>query len=111
MEVKICVDCHKVFRTDDGTKVCPSCKDIREYMKGGNRVYKRKQKKVKPKLSIKEVMHIGAVCDKVNGTSLCTHYGDIVKKIENTNVDRCVCCGEIIPEGRMICPNCEKAGG
>lgn len=20
--------------------------------------------------------------------------------------DRCVCCGEIIPEGRMVCPNC-----
>ena len=22
--------------------------------------------------------------------------------------DRCVCCGEIVPEGRMVCPNCEK---
>ncbi len=22
--------------------------------------------------------------------------------------NRCVCCGEIIPEGRMVCPNCEK---
>jgi hypothetical protein len=21
-------------------------------------------------------------------------------------VDRCVCCGEIIPEGGMVCPNC-----
>ena len=21
--------------------------------------------------------------------------------------DRCVCCGEIIPEGRQVCPNCE----
>ena len=21
--------------------------------------------------------------------------------------DRCVCCGEIIPEGRMICIKCE----
>ena len=20
--------------------------------------------------------------------------------------DRCVCCGEIIPEGQMVCPNC-----
>ena len=20
--------------------------------------------------------------------------------------DRCVCCGEIIPEGMMVCPNC-----
>ena len=23
-----------------------------------------------------------------------------------TNEDRCVCCGEIIPEGRMVCPLC-----
>lgn len=22
--------------------------------------------------------------------------------------DRCVCCGEIIPEGRMICIKCEN---
>lgn len=23
-------------------------------------------------------------------------------------VNRCVCCGEIIPEGRMVCPVCER---
>lgn len=23
-------------------------------------------------------------------------------------VDRCVCCGAIIPEGRQICPKCEN---
>ena len=22
--------------------------------------------------------------------------------------DRCICCGEIIPEGRQVCPNCEQ---
>lgn len=22
--------------------------------------------------------------------------------------NRCVSCGEVIPEGRLICPNCEK---
>lgn len=22
--------------------------------------------------------------------------------------DRCVCCGEIIPEGTMVCENCKK---
>ncbi len=25
---------------------------------------------------------------------------------EISNVNRCVCCGEIIPEGRMVCPVC-----
>ena len=24
------------------------------------------------------------------------------------NIDRCVCCGEIVPEGRWVCPNCER---
>ena len=24
------------------------------------------------------------------------------------NENRCVCCGEIIPEGRQVCPNCEN---
>lgn len=24
------------------------------------------------------------------------------------SAERCVCCGEIIPEGRMVCPNCEE---
>jgi hypothetical protein len=23
--------------------------------------------------------------------------------------NRCISCGEIIPEGRMVCPNCENA--
>ncbi len=30
------------------------------------------------------------------------------KKFDNTaGADTCICCGEIIPEGRMICINCE----
>lgn len=24
------------------------------------------------------------------------------------NNNRCVCCGAIIPEGRQVCPTCEK---
>lgn len=24
------------------------------------------------------------------------------------DAEYCVCCGEIIPEGRMVCPMCEK---
>ena len=34
------------------------------------------------------------------------------------DADTCVCCGSIVPEGRMVCPRCEqkevkcvKAGG
>lgn len=25
-------------------------------------------------------------------------------------VDTCICCGAIVPEGRMVCPNCENGG-
>lgn len=32
----------------------------------------------------------------------------------NTNANAvdntCVCCGEIIPEGRQVCPRCEMEG-
>ncbi len=24
------------------------------------------------------------------------------------NADRCVCCGDVIPEGRQVCPGCER---
>ena len=24
------------------------------------------------------------------------------------DADRCVCCGEIVPEGRQVCPQCEN---
>lgn len=27
------------------------------------------------------------------------------------NANRCVYCGEIIPEGRQVCPNCEQKIG
>jgi hypothetical protein len=27
------------------------------------------------------------------------------------SIDRCICCGEIIPEGRQVCWNCEQNGG
>ena len=27
-----------------------------------------------------------------------------------SSADTCVCCGEIIPEGRQVCPKCEECG-
>lgn len=26
-------------------------------------------------------------------------------------IDTCVCCGREIPEGRQVCPTCERFGG
>ena len=36
------------------------------------------------------------------------HLNRKVKKGVIITVNRCVCCGEIIPEGRMVCPVCES---
>lgn len=32
-----------------------------------------------------------------------------MEREEKTMVDRCVCCGAVIPEGRQVCPSCEEA--
>lgn len=29
------------------------------------------------------------------------------EKRGESNADRCVCCGDVIPEGRQVCPKCE----
>lgn len=36
----------------------------------------------------------------------------LYKKLYNLDEDinRCVCCGEVIPEGRQVCPKCESGG-
>lgn len=31
-----------------------------------------------------------------------------LEPVVHSNVDTCVSCGEIIPEGRQVCPKCEK---
>ena len=36
-------------------------------------------------------------------------HGELVQMEQaGRNAERCVCCGEIIPEGRQVCPNCVK---
>lgn len=37
------------------------------------------------------------------------YMASVVQKTAATD-NRCVACGEIIPEGRLVCPNCEKKG-
>lgn len=34
-----------------------------------------------------------------------------IRSIVGPGDNRCVCCGEVIPEGRQVCPDCEKAVG
>lgn len=35
----------------------------------------------------------------------------MINKILYVDADRCICCGAIIPEGRWMCPSCERKYG
>ncbi len=97
-----CPDCHKTFRTDNPEeKICVSCQKFRK-----PRGKHRKKKPTQKVLTFAEISHIADVYSKINHKYL--HYGDVVKLVES-NAEHCVCCGEIIPEGRQVCYKCEKA--
>ena len=97
-----CRECLKVFRTDNPhAKLCHSCKSFRQPCKKS-----KKKNTLKKPLSVSEILHIADVYNKVNHKYL--HYGDIVSLLDR-NADHCVCCGEIVPEGRHVCPLCEGA--
>lgn len=96
-----CADCKKEFRTDNPElKVCPTCLKHRKPC-----AKRQKKKPVKKPLTFAQILHIAEVYSKVNHKYL--HYGDVVKLVE-ANAEHCVCCGATIPEGRQICPRCER---
>jgi hypothetical protein len=47
-----------------------------------------------------------------NVTESLKNITESLKNVNNAfeNADRCVCCGEIVPEGRQVCPGCETGG-
>lgn len=101
-----CTDCGRMFDAPNkGRRLCPSCKGYAKPHLGGAK------KTVKTKRnfpSIMAVTRVERIYNAVNGTH--KHYHEIVNIIDNTAADRCVCCGEAIPEGRMVCPVCEQKG-
>lgn len=44
----------------------------------------------------------------VSAINVAEGLKNVINALEN--VDRCVCCGEIVPEGRQVCPACEAGG-
>lgn len=98
--LKTCTECRLTFRTDNPEqRMCFSCE---AHSKPHQEKRSTKNKKT---LTLDEILHISEIYNRVNGKYL--HYGDIVSIINNTKADRCVCCGEIVPEGRQVCPQCE----
>lgn len=101
MKTRKCRDCGKVFYTNTPKIICDECALFRKPSRGKPEKVNKKKKS----LTISEVIHVGNVYNAVKG--VFKHYGDVVAMIDSTKVDCCVCCGEIVPEGRIICPNCE----
>lgn len=106
MALRKCIDCGFVFEAENNrVRVCPECKIYRVREKCKQKREEKAKKKFPP---IMLVSKIERIYNKVNGTR--KHYGEIVNIIESTAADRCVCCGDVIPEGRMVCPTCEQKG-
>lgn len=49
------------------------------------------------------IIDVAAFPEKPDKPCLCS------RSMEQLNT--CVCCGALIPEGRQVCPKCEKSGG
>ena len=102
--INTCSDCRLSFRTDKQEEhLCPSCLKFRAPNKK-----KRSKKRKKEPMTFAEVLRIANIYSNVHHKYI--HYGDMVALLDK-NSDRCVCCGEVVPEGRQVCPQCEKAGG
>lgn len=48
-------------------------------------------------------------CDILNSYELYKLCPSCGARMDATqNIETCICCGETIPEGRQVCPKCEK---
>lgn len=104
-QLKICYVCKRVFRAQNGRfKICDECAKHRS----PHRRMRETQPSKAATLSIEQVSRIERIYNKVNSTF--KHYGEIVNIIQGTKADCCVCCGDVVPEGRMICHECERKG-
>lgn len=112
LNTRICIDCGKTFRTPGQDQLCHSCKvkhrkkALKKQCEQYKNVYKKKESP-KPKVSLEQEQKVERIYNAIH-KSRYHGYGEIVQIIESANADRCVCCGAIIPEGRLVCPNCER---
>ena len=103
---KRCIQCGSEYATEQAKKkLCPECDSFNRKRKK-KPVIKRREKIKKPALTLDRVCHIEAVYNAVNHTY--KHYHEIVRIIEDTRADSCVCCGAFIQEGKLVCNDCER---
>jgi hypothetical protein len=110
---KTCPQCGREYTTEQSRKkICPECLNKNDKKrKNAVRAVRMKPapKKKKPKKTfptLYEVSRVERIYNAVKKTH--KHYHDIVHIIESSKAECCVCCGATIPEGRMVCPACER---
>lgn len=65
----------------------------------------------KETVDVKEIRAFGDELEIItpDGTKLTVCKRNVVLINKPENVNRCVSCGEIIPEGKQVCPRCEAS--
>lgn len=114
LNIRTCRECGNIFRTPHQDQLCPTCKKKHRQMAmeaqaASHRKPPMKEEPQKPKVSLAQEQKVERIYNAIHKDRYYG-YGDITKIIENTKADRCVCCGDIIPEGRLVCPICESEG-
>ena len=65
---------------------------------------------------IRGLNHIAFIMDRLGDVRKATIIKNAVSLIEKLtaerydNAEHCIVCGEIIPEGRQVCPDCLRGG-
>lgn len=120
--MKLCKICGKdiSYRTNNAVRYCEECarqSRIESVRASRARKMQRQREEAAKKAESAAPKHKSTMQqlrdDAVAASRMGMSYGEYVAyKSRNmmAGPERCVCCGEIIPEGRQVCPQCEKGG-
>lgn len=72
---------------------------------------KRNRRRVTLLVSAQTLSHLQKMsrdCGMPPGEVIDAMMIETLRAMKNQNNNYCVCCGDEIPEGRLVCPACEK---
>ena len=118
--MKLCKICGKdiSYRTNNAVRYCEECarqSRIESVRASRARKMQRQREEDAKKADAAAPKHKSTMQqlrdDAVSASRMGMSYGEYVaykSRSMMAGTERCVCCGEIIPEGRQVCPKCER---
>ena len=118
--MKLCRICGKdiSYRTSNSAKYCEECAKrsrLESVRARRARTMQRQREEAAKKAESAAPKHKSTMQqlrdDAVAASRMGMSYGEYVaykSRSMMTGPERCVCCGEIIPEGRQVCGACER---